>query len=61
MRDEHPTGTRPYSYMLSACTEPECDTLTMGGTCVTHDAPTTITWPRGRPHIMASPVVVDSP
>jgi hypothetical protein len=36
--------------MLCVCTFPGCTTLTMGGTCVRHDAPVTIDFPRGRPY-----------
>jgi hypothetical protein len=37
--------------MLTTCTFPECTTLTMGGgTCVEHDAPVTVIFPRGRPY-----------
>jgi hypothetical protein len=35
--------------MLSVCTFPGCSTLTMGGTCVRHDPPVTVVFPRGRP------------
>ncbi len=35
--------------MLSVCPVPGCRRLTMGGTCVEHDAPVTVTFPRGRP------------
>ncbi len=35
--------------MLSVCPSPGCTTLTMGGTCVEHDAPVTAEFPRGRP------------
>lgn len=35
--------------MLTVCPVPGCTTLTMGGTCVEHDAPVTVTFPRGRP------------
>lgn len=41
---------RPHGPMLSSCTVPGCTTLTMGGTCVVHDAPVTITFERGRPY-----------
>jgi hypothetical protein len=37
--------------MLSVCTEPGCSTLTMGGTCVEHDPPVTVTFARGRPYV----------
>ena len=37
--------------MLSVCPEPGCTTLTMGGTCVAHDPPMTVTFERGRPFV----------
>jgi len=37
--------------MLSSCVTPGCSTLTMGGTCVEHDVPLSIVFPRGRPHV----------
>jgi hypothetical protein len=37
--------------MLSSCVTPGCRTLTMGGTCVEHDVPLSIVFPRGRPHV----------
>lgn len=37
--------------MLAVCPEPGCTRLTMGGTCVEHDVPTTVTYPRGRPFV----------
>jgi hypothetical protein len=37
--------------MLSVCSEPGCTTLTMGGTCVEHDPPVTVTFVRGRPYV----------
>jgi hypothetical protein len=43
--------TPPRAPMLSVCTVPGCSTLTMGGTCVAHDAPVQTTFPRGRPHL----------
>jgi hypothetical protein len=42
--------------MLSVCTEPGCATLTMGGTCVEHDPPVTVTFARGRPYVTTSAV-----
>lgn len=42
-------GRRVRGALLSVCTAPECTTLTMGGTCVTHDSPVTVVFPRGRP------------
>ena len=37
--------------MLSVCPVPGCRRLTMGGTCVEHDAPVALTFPRGRPFV----------
>ena len=45
--------TVPQGPMLSVCPEPGCSTLTMGGTCVAHDPPVQVTFPRGRPHLAA--------
>ena len=42
---------RRHGPMLSACLIPGCSTLTMGGTCVEHDPPASVTFPRGRPHV----------
>ena len=36
--------------LLSVCSHPGCTTVTMGGTCVEHDAPVNIEFPRGRPY-----------
>ena len=36
--------------MLVACSAPGCTTLTMGGTCLVHDPPVTVTYARGRPY-----------
>jgi len=36
--------------MLSVCPAPGCTRLTMGGTCVEHDEPVTVSFPRGRPY-----------
>jgi hypothetical protein len=47
-RAPQPEGTAP---MLSSCVTPGCSTLTMGGTCVEHDVPLSIVFPRGRPHV----------
>lgn len=49
--------------MLDVCPFPGCTTLTMGGTCVTHDPPVSLTFERGRPfpapsQEAAEPVVV---
>jgi hypothetical protein len=35
--------------MLTSCSYAGCSTLTMGGTCVEHDAPVQVIFPRGRP------------
>jgi hypothetical protein len=54
-------GRRVHGAMLSVCTAPGCTALTMGGTCVAHDAPVTVVFPRGRPYrsqCVASPEVV---
>ena len=46
-----PSDTTPrYGPMLSECVIPGCGKLTMGGTCVEHDSPVSVTFPRGRPH-----------
>ena len=42
-------GRRPLRPMLAVCPEPGCTRLTMGGTCVEHDTPVSVTYPRGRP------------
>jgi hypothetical protein len=42
--------------MLSVCPVPCCGAVTMGGTCVVHDVPTTRVFERGRPY--TAPVVV---
>ena len=46
-----PDWMRPQGSMLSVCTEPGCTMLTMGGTCVEHDPPVTVTFTRGRPYV----------
>jgi hypothetical protein len=52
LRDEPPTAaTRRHGPMLSACLTAGCTTLTMGGTCVEHDPPASVTFPRGRPYV----------
>jgi hypothetical protein len=44
--------------MLAVCSAPGCTTLTMGGTCVAHDPPVTVTYTRGRPYVpKAAPAV----
>ena len=42
---------RSHGPMLSVCPVEGCTTLTMGGTCVEHDPPTTVTFARGRPYV----------
>jgi hypothetical protein len=42
-------ATRLHRPMLSVCPVPGCSMLTMGGTCVEHDPPVVVTFPRGRP------------
>lgn len=37
--------------MLHVCPVLGCSTITMGGTCVEHDAPVTTVFPRGRPYV----------
>jgi hypothetical protein len=41
----------PHGPLLAACSFPGCSTLTMGGTCVDHDLPVTVVFPRGRPYV----------
>jgi len=38
-----------YGSLLEICPAPGCTTLTMGGTCVEHDVPALVVFPRGRP------------
>ena len=46
-----PSDTTPrYGPMFSECVIPGCGKITMGGTCVEHDSPVSVTFPRGRPH-----------
>jgi FMN reductase [NAD(P)H] len=42
-------GRTVHGAMLSVCPVPGCTALTMGGTCVEHDPPVKIVFPRGRP------------
>ena len=45
--------------MLSVCVIAGCGRLTMGGTCVDHDSPVSIVFPRGRPYVLPTePVTV---
>jgi hypothetical protein len=41
---------RAHGPMLDVCPVAGCSTITMGGTCVEHDAPVTTVFPRGRPY-----------
>ncbi len=41
--------TTTYGSLLESCSTPGCTTLTMGGTCVEHDVPAGVVFPRGRP------------
>lgn len=41
--------------MLKECTEPDCGTLTLGGTCVVHDAVVVELMPRGVPDAEPDP------
>jgi hypothetical protein len=45
---------RPRGSMLVVCSAPGCTTLTMGGTCVAHDPPVTVTYARGRPYVQSA-------
>ena len=47
-------GTAARRPMLSVCPVSGCRRLTMGGTCVEHDAPVTVTFPRGRPFVRSA-------
>ena len=59
-RRERPlSATMGLTQMLSVCVTPGCGRLTMGGTCVDHDVPVSIVFPRGRPYVLpAEPVTV---
>jgi hypothetical protein len=46
--------TRTDRPLLVPCSSPGCTTLTMGGTCVEHDVPVVVVFPRGRPFPAAS-------
>ena len=50
---------RSYGPMLSVCPVEGCTTLTMGGTCVEHDPPVTVTFARGRPFVSEPSLAVD--
>jgi len=59
-----PDWMRPHGSMLSVCPVPGCTALTMGGTCVEHDPPVTVTYVRGRPYVAeaaADPALVRVP
>lgn len=51
MQDVLLDRTRFHGPMLTVCPVPGCSTLTMGGTCVVHDPPVQVTFPRGRPYV----------
>ena len=42
---------RAHAPMLDVCPVLGCSTITMGGTCVEHDPPVTVTFTRGRPYV----------
>ena len=50
---------RPHGPMLAVCPVPGCTTLTMGGTCVAHDRPTTVSFVRGRPYVAGAQHVLE--
>ncbi len=52
--------TRPRGSMLVVCSAPGCTTLTMGGTCVAHDPPVTVTYARGRPYVPKTAAAVQT-
>ena len=43
--------------MLAVCPVPGCNRVTMGGTCVEHDEPVAVDFPRGRPFVAESAAV----
>ena len=56
-RERPVSATVGLTQMLSVCVIPGCSRLTMGGTCVEHDSPVSIVFPRGRPYaVPAEPV-----
>ena len=56
-RERPARATMGSTQMLSVCVIPGCGRLTMGGTCVDHDSPVSIVFPRGRPYVLpAEPV-----
>jgi len=51
-RERPVSATMGSTQMLSVCVIPGCGRLTMGGTCVDHDSPVSIVFPRGRPYVL---------
>ena len=51
-RERPVSATMGLTQMLSVCVIPGCGKLTMGGTCVDHDSPVSIVFPRGRPYVL---------
>ena len=49
LRGRSQSAVRAARSLLAVCTIPGCSTMTMGGTCVDHDAPSLVVYPRGRP------------
>ena len=45
--------------MLRECSEPGCDTLTLGGRCVAHDRAVVAEMPRGVPYLLPASVSLD--
>ena len=54
MKELTTPSRRPHGPLLMPCSAPGCATLTMGGTCVEHDVPMVVDFPRGRPYQSAS-------
>ena len=46
-----PTSIERHQPLLSVCSHQGCTTLTMGDTCVEHDLPVLVEFPRGRPYV----------
>ena len=42
---------RAHGPMLHVCPVIGCSAITMGGTCVKHDSPLPVAFPRGRAHV----------
>ena len=58
-RERLVSATIGSTQMLSVCVIAGCGRLTMGGTCVDHDSPVSIVFPRGRPYVLPTePVTV---